>query len=253
MTISAPSFDLSGRTALVTGAGRGIGLAISEALAASGAEVVLCARSGDEVEAAAERIRAAGYSASALALDVTDVEAVRAQIAQRPAFDIFVNNAGTNRPKPLTEVTLEDYDAVLGLNLRAAIFAAQAVSARMLEDERPGSIINMSSQMGHVGGRNRTLYCASKWGLEGFTKALAIELAPHQIRVNTICPTFVRTPMTAPFFADAAFASEVLTKIPMGRVGDVSDITGAAIYLASDSSRMVTGSAMMVDGGWTAQ
>ncbi|MEH6725072.1 MAG: SDR family oxidoreductase, partial [Hyphomicrobiales bacterium] len=147
----------------------------------------------------------------------------------------------------------EDYDAVLGLNLRAAIFAAQAVSARMLEDERPGSIINMSSQMGHVGGRNRTLYCASKWGLEGFTKALAIELAPHQIRVNTICPTFVRTPMTAPFFEDAAFASEVLTKIPMGRVGDVSDITGAAIYLASDSSRMVTGSAMMVDGGWTAQ
>lgn len=252
MSVSAPSFDLTGRRALVTGAGRGIGLAIAEALAASGADVVLCARSGDEIDEAVSRITAAGFRANALVCDVTDVEGFADRIKGRPAFDIFVNNAGTNRPKPLMEVTLDDYEAVLGLNLRAAIFAAQAVSARMLEEQRAGSIINMSSQMGHVGARNRTLYCASKWGIEGFTKALAVELAPHQIRVNTICPTFIRTPLTAPFLEDEAFSSEVLTKIPLGQIGEVSDITGAAVFLASDSSRMVTGSAMMVDGGWTA-
>ena len=253
MTIAAPSFRLDGRRALITGAGRGLGLAIAEGFAASGAEVVLCARSRDETEAAAAAIRSAGFAASAMPVDVTHVEGFAAMIAAQPAFDVFVNNAGTNRPKPLSEVTTADYDAVMALNLRAAIFAAQAVTGRMIEQGRKGSIINMSSQMGHVGAANRTLYCASKWGVEGFTKALAVELAPQGVRVNSLCPTFIETPMTAPFFENTAFRDEVLAKIPLGRIGRVEEIVGAAVFLASDAASLVTGSAITIDGGWTAQ
>ncbi len=250
--MTAPSFRLDGKRALVTGAGRGIGRAIAEALAASGAEVTLCARSGDEIAAAVQELRASGLDAEALVADVTDVESFAARIAALPAFDVFVNNAGTNRPKPLSQVTTEDYDAVMGLNLRAAVFAAKAVTDRLLAEGKPGSIINMSSQMGHVGAVNRTLYCASKWAVEGFTKALAVELGPHRIRVNTICPTFIETPLTRPFLQDAAFRASVLSKIKLGRIGQVEDITGAAVFLASDASTLMTGSAMILDGGWTA-
>ena len=250
--MTAPSFRLDGKRALVTGAGRGIGRAIAEALAASGAEVTLCARSGDQIAAAVQELRASGLDAEALVADVTDVESFAARIAALPAFDVFVNNAGTNRPKPLSQVTTEDYDAVMGLNLRAAVFAAKAVTDRLLAEGKPGSIINMSSQMGHVGAANRTLYCASKWALEWFTKALAVELGPHRIRVNTICPTFIETPLTRPFLQDAAFRASVLSKIKLGRIGQVEDITGAAVFLASDASTLMTGSAMILDGGWTA-
>lgn len=250
--MTAPSFRLDGKRALVTGAGRGIGRAVAGAYAASGAAVTLCARSGDEIAAAVADLRAEGYQAEALVADVTDVEAFAAEIAARPAFDVFVNNAGTNRPKPLSQVTPDDYDAVMGLNLRAAIFAAKAVSDRMIAAGTSGSIINMSSQMGHVGAANRTLYCASKWGLEGFTKALAVELGPHRIRVNTICPTFIETPMTKPFFEDESFRTAVLSKIKLGRIGQIDDVTGAAVFLASDASGLMTGSAVMLDGGWTA-
>jgi NAD(P)-dependent dehydrogenase (short-subunit alcohol dehydrogenase family) len=250
--MTAPLFRLDGRRALVTGAGRGIGLAIARAYAAAGAEVTLCARGADEVGAEAEALRAAGFRAEAMAADVTRIADFAALIAARPAFDVFVNNAGTNRPKPLTEVTPEDYDAVLGLNLRAAVFAAQAVTGRMLAAGTRGSVINMSSQMGHVGAANRTLYCASKWALEGFTKALAVELGPKGIRVNTICPTFIVTPLTEPFFEDEAFRQSVLSKIKLGRLGTVDDVAGAAVFLASDASGLMTGSALMLDGGWTA-
>ncbi|MCB1348493.1 MAG: glucose 1-dehydrogenase [Maritimibacter sp.] len=248
----APSFRLDGKRALITGAGRGIGRAIAEAYAEAGAEVILCARSGGEIEALAEALGAAGHKAEAMVADVTDIAGFAAQVAARPAVDIFVNNAGTNRPKPLSEVTEDDYDAVLGLNLKAAVFAAQAVSAAMVASGKPGSIINMSSQMGHVGAANRTLYCASKWALEGFTKALAIELGPNGIRVNTICPTFIETPLTRPFFEDPAFKAAVLAKIKLGRIGQVGDVVGAAVFLASDASSLMTGSALMLDGGWTA-
>lgn len=248
----APAFRLDARRVLVTGAGRGIGLAVAQACAGAGAHVTLCARTADEIEAAAAELRAQGLRAEAMPADVTDVEGFAARVAAQPAFDVFVNNAGTNRPKPLAEVTPEDYDAVLGLNLRSAIFAAKAVTARMVAQGRGGSVINMSSQMGHVGAANRTLYCASKWGLEGFTKALAVELAPHGIRVNTLCPTFVETPMTEPYFRDPAFRAQVLAKIPLGRMGRVEDVAAAAVYLASDAAALMTGSALMLDGGWTA-
>ncbi|MGV8987284.1 MAG: SDR family NAD(P)-dependent oxidoreductase [Cypionkella sp.] len=253
MSAASPNFRLDGKRALVTGAGRGIGLAIAQAYAAAGAEVTLCARTKSEIETAAKALRGAGLQASALVADVTDVAGFANLIAALPPFDIFVNNAGTNRPKPLAEVTEDDYDTVLGLNLRAAVFAAKAVTARMVAAGHGGSVINMSSQMGHVGGANRTLYCASKWAIEGFTKALAVELGIHQIRVNTICPTFVETQMTRGYFEDPQFLAAVLSKIKLGRLGTVEDITGAAVFLASDASSLMTGSAVMLDGGWTSE
>ncbi|WP_417811851.1 SDR family NAD(P)-dependent oxidoreductase [Thalassospira alkalitolerans] len=248
----APSFRLDGKRALITGAGRGIGRAIAEAYAEAGAEVILCARTNDEIESLAHSLRAQGGKASSLVADVTDIAGFAALVANLPPVDIFVNNAGTNRPKPLSDVTEDDYDTVLDLNVKAAIFAAKAVSTAMVAADVPGSIINMSSQMGHVGAANRTLYCASKWAIEGFTKALAVELGPKGIRVNTICPTFIETPMTKPFLDDPDFKASVLDKIKLGRIGQVEDVAGAAVFLGSDASSMMTGSALMLDGGWTA-
>jgi NAD(P)-dependent dehydrogenase (short-subunit alcohol dehydrogenase family) len=252
MMTKAPNFRLDGKRALVTGAGRGIGLAIAQSYAHLGAEVTLCARTASEIEDVVAELCSAGLKADSLQMDVTDVAAFEAAIAERQAFHVFVNNAGTNRPKPLSEVTEDDYDAVMELNLKAAIFCARAVTRRMIAERVHGSVINMSSQMGHVGAANRTLYCASKWALEGFTKALAVELGEHRIRVNTICPTFIETPMTRPFLEDKAFRETVLSKIKLGRLGRVEDITGAAVFLASDASSLMTGSALMLDGGWTA-
>jgi len=249
----APSFRLDGKRALVTGAGRGIGLAAGAALAAAGAHVTLAARSRHEVEAAAEAIRQREGEAAALPLDLTDLDAVARAIRVADPFDIFLNNAGTNRPAPFVEVTVEDFDAIMGLNVRSAFFAAQAVARRLIEAQRPGSIINVSSQMGHVGGAGRTVYCASKFAVEGMTKAMAIELGPHRIRVNTLCPTFIETPMTAPFLADPSFKESVLAKIKLGRLGRAEDLTGAIVFLASDASALMTGSSLVVDGGWTAE
>jgi NAD(P)-dependent dehydrogenase (short-subunit alcohol dehydrogenase family) len=250
---AAPSFRLDGKRALVTGGGRGIGLAAASALADAGAQVTLAARTEAEIEAAAAAIRARGQRAEALVLDVTDLAAAQAAVARAEPFHILVNNAGTNRPKPLVEVTIEDFDAIMGLNVRAAYFAAQAVARRLLDAGQPGSIINISSQMGHVGAARRTVYCASKHAMEGFTKAMAIELAPHGIRVNSMGPTFLETPLTRPFFENATFKSEVLSKIKLGRLGTVEDVTGAIVFLASDASALVTGTSLLVDGGWTAE
>lgn len=248
-----PSFRLDGRRAAVTGAGRGIGLALAAALAEAGAHVTLLARTAAEIEAGVEAIRAAGGDAEAAMLDVADLAAVARFFDERAPFAVLVNNAGTNRPKPMQEVSEADYDAVLGLNVKAAFFVAQACARRMLAEHVGGSLIHIGSQMGHVGGPNRSLYCASKWALEGMSKAIALDLAAHGIRSNTIAPTFIETPMTAPFFADPAFKASVLGKIKLGRVGRVEDLMGAALYLASDASAMVTGTSLLVDGGWTAE
>src|SRR5262245_10057703 len=248
-----PSFRLDGKRALVTGGGRGIGLAAASALAQAGAHVTLAARTKAEIEAAAEAIRARGDAADTLVLDVTDVDTVRAAIASAEPFNILVNNAGGNRPAILMDVKVEDFDFIFALNVRAAFFVAQAVAHRLIESKQSGSIINVSSQMGHVGAARRTVYCASKHAMEGFTKAMAIELAPHNIRVNSLGPTFLETPMTRPFFENKAFRDEVLSKIKLGRLGQLEELTGAIVFLASDASSLMTGSALVIDGGWTAE
>jgi len=248
-----PSMRLDGKRALVTGAGRGIGLAAAAALAQSGAHVVLASRTFAEIDAAATAIRAEGGSAEPLRLDVTDLRAVRAAIASLPPFQVLVNNAGTNRPQPFLDVTEDDYDAITVLNQRAAFFVAQAVARMMAEAGNGGSIINISSQMGHVGGPKRTVYCMTKHGLEGLTKAMAIDLAKYRIRVNTVGPTFIDTPLTRPFWTDKAFHDDVLSRIKLGRLGTVEDLMGAVVFLASDAAALVTGTALVVDGGWTSE
>ena len=247
------SFRLDGRRALVTGAGRGIGVTAAAALAEAGAQVTLCARTTNEIEEATAAIRARGQQADVLTLDVTDIGAARKALAERAPYQILVNNAGTNRPKMLPDVTVDDFDSIMNLNVRAAFFMAQTVALRLLDEKLPGSIINISSQMGHVGAARRTVYCASKHAMEGFTKAMTIELAPHNIRVNSLGPTFLETPMTRPFFENKAFRDEVLGKIKLGRLGQLEEITGAIVFLASDASSLMTGSALVLDGGWTAE
>ena len=251
-----PSLRLDGRRALVTGAGRGLGLACAAALAEAGAEVWLAARSRNEVEAAVAALCERGDRAHALVLDVTDgaavVQAIAEIVAEHGPFQVLVNNAGTNRPKPFDEVSADDVDTLLALNVKAAFFVAQAVASGLKAAGLPGSIVQMSSQMGHVGGVNRSVYCATIHALEGMSKALALELGPHGIRVNTVCPTFIDTPLTHDWLAAPAFRDQVLGKIALGRVGRVEDVMGAVLFLAGDAAALITGSALMVDGGWTA-
>ena len=210
-------------------------------------------RTSSEIEEAAAAIRDEGGSADTLVLDVMDRPGCNAAIAAAEPYDVLVNNAGTNRPAGFLDVTEEDYDAIVDLNLRAAFFMAQAVARRMVSGGRPGSIIHISSQMGHVGGARRTVYCASKHAIEGLTKAMAIDLAPHQIRVNSIGPTFFETPLTKPFFENNAFKEDTLRRIKLGRLGQVEDLMGSVVFLASDAAGLITGTSVLVDGGWTAE
>lgn len=248
----APGFRVDGRRALVAGGSRGIGLAAAAALAQAGAAVTLLARGEPELREACSAFRAEGLQCDYLVLDVKDAAAVNAQIPAAGPFQILVNSAGTNRPKELVQVEDEDIDAILDLNVKAAFYLSRVVAKSLLAAGLPGSLIHISSQMGLVGSPRRTLYCASKHALEGMCKALAWELGPANIRVNTICPTFMETAMTAPMFADPAFREWVTSRIALGRIGRVEEIMGAVQFLASDASSLVTGSALMLDGGWTA-
>ena len=255
-----PSFRLDGRCALVTGGSKGLGLAAAAALLQAGAHVTIAARAQADLDAALAALVAerehAGQRITAERLDVTDSAAVDALVQRQAAsqpFDILVNNAGMNRPRPLTALQDSDIDDVLTLNVKAAMFVARAVVGRLLAAGRPGSIINMSSQMGHVGGPLRTLYCASKHAVEGLTKALAWEVGTQGIRVNSLCPTFIETEFTAPMFRDPAFRAFAETGTALGRIGRIEEIMGGVVFLASDASSLVTGSALMVDGGWTAR
>lgn len=245
-----PSFRLDGRRAFVAGASRGIGLALAAALAGAGAELVIVSRRKAAIQGAADRLRDAGYSVRAEALDITDQPAVRAFFATEDRFDVAVNSAGMAKHAPAMTTDPDWYDQVMAVNCRAAFFLAREAAAAMRP--RAGSIIQVSSQMGFTGGEDRAVYCASKHAVEGMTKSMAIEWGRYGIRVNTICPTFVRTELTADTFADAGKVAWIESKIKLGRVAEVEDLMGAVVFLASDASAMVTGTHLLVDGGWTA-
>jgi NAD(P)-dependent dehydrogenase (short-subunit alcohol dehydrogenase family) len=249
---SADPFRLDGKIALVTGAGRGIGRAIALALAGAGAEVIVNSRTQSELEAVAAEIAASGGRARVLPFDVTDSSAVRAAMARLSRLDILVNNAGMSRPQPFLDVDEATLDRMIALNVKAAFIVAQAAARDMVE-AGAGVVINMSSQMGHVGSeRDRTVYVMTKHAVEGLTKAMAVELAPKGVRVVSIAPTFITTPLTAPFFANPEFRQWVIDRIPLGRIGTVEEVAHAVVFLASPAASLVTGSSLLVDGGWTA-
>jgi NAD(P)-dependent dehydrogenase (short-subunit alcohol dehydrogenase family) len=256
MTIDNP-FRLDGKIALVTGAGRGLGRGIALALAGAGAEVLLNSRSPAELDAVAAQIATVGGKATPLPFDVTDTAALHAAFAGIPRLDILVNNAGVNRPQPFLEVDEATLDRLIDLNIRALFLTAQEAARRMVAADgstnRGGVIINMSSQMGHVGSElNRTVYVMTKHAVEGLTKAMAAELAPKGVRVVSIAPTFIKTPLTEPFFREPSFNKWVHDRIPIGRIGTIEEVANAVVFLASPAAGLVTGSSLLVDGGWTA-
>ncbi|WP_411889208.1 SDR family NAD(P)-dependent oxidoreductase [Yoonia sp. SDW83-1] len=247
-----PSFNLTGKRALVAGASSGIGLGCAVALAQAGAQVTLAARNADKLQNAAAQMSDAGMQVETLQLDVSDVAGTEAAVAEAGPFDILVNSAGLAIHSPAIETTEADFDAVANLNIKGAYFLTRAVAKGLIAASKPGSLINISSQMAHVGGIDRAVYCATKHAVEGFTKAMAIEWGHHGIRVNTICPTFIRTPLTEPTFNNPDRVKWITEKIKLGRVGEVADIMGPVVYLASDASALMTGTHMLIDGGWTA-
>lgn len=248
-----PSFRLDGKRALVAGASSGIGLACAVALGEAGAEVTLAARCVAALNALVDQMKVAGMSASALPLDVSDVASTQAAVASNGPFDILVNSAGLALHSPAADTTETDFDAVADLNVKGAYFLTQAVAKGLVAAGKPGSLINISSQMAHVGGIDRAVYCATKHAVEGFTKSMAIEWGKAGIRINTICPTFILTDLTRPTFEDPEKRAWIEDKIKLGRAGEVEDIMGAVVFLASQASAMVTGTSLLVDGGWTAE
>lgn len=244
---------LPDRRALVTGASRGIGKAIALALARAGADMVLLGRSESDLAEVAVTIRGFGREAEILICDLLHPPDLSELIGRLGRIDILVNNSGMNIPEPFVTVTESHYDQIFGLNMRALFFLTQSVVDAMIASQVKGAIVNITSQMGHVGAANRTVYCAVKHAVEGFTKALAIEVAPHGIRVNSVAPTFVETEFTKRMFADESFRKSVLSKIPIGRLGRPEDIAPAVVFLCSDVADLITGSCVKVDGGWTAQ
>lgn len=248
-----PSFRLDGKRALVVGASSGIGFAAAVAVAEAGADVALAARPSTKLDEAAEAIRGGGFQARALGLDITDVDEIAETVATEGPFDILINSAGLAVHGPALDTSPTDFDRVFAINVRGGYFLAQAVAKGLFGAGKPGSLITISSQMAHVGGIDRAVYSATKHAVEGFTKSMAIEWGKQGIRVNTICPTFIRTPLTEQTFSNPERTRWIAEKIKLGRVGEVEDIMAAVIYLASDCSAMVTGSSLMIDGGWTAE
>jgi NAD(P)-dependent dehydrogenase (short-subunit alcohol dehydrogenase family) len=246
-------FELHGARVLVTGAGRGIGRACTLGLAAAGAEVVALSRTSAELADVARQVERAGGRASCVVCDLLDHGALDAALDAAGPIDVLVNAAGGNVPEPFAEVAVEQLDRLLALNVKAPFLLAQAVARRLIARAAPGAIVFVSSQMGHVGAPRRSVYCTTKHAVEGMTKALAVELAPHGIRVNSVAPTFVETPMTRPFLADPAFRADVVARIPLGRIGSADEVVGAVVFAASPAAALMTGASVVVDGGWTAQ
>lgn len=252
-----PTFQLNGRTALVTGAGRGLGVGMAHGLAQAGADVVLVARTATDIDKVSADIVAAGGRARPIVLDVTNDAEVQRTFAELPSLDILVNNAGTNIPQDFVDVESSALDKLLQLNVRAAFIVAQAAVRRMLSDadraSRGGAVVNITSQLGRVAMRGRSVYTMTKHALEGITKAMAIELAADNIRVNAVGPTWVDTPMTQPALENPALRKDVIDSIPMGHLAQIEDVVGAVVFLCSPAAGMITGASLVVDGGWTAR
>lgn len=249
----SPSFRLDRKRALVTGASSGIGLGAAVALAEAGAEVTLVARRKEALAALRDEIQDRGGKAQVLAIDITALNEMKAALAKLEPFDVLVNSAGMARHSPAIDTRPEDYDSVMNVNLRAAYFLGREVARGLIAAGRPGSLINISSQMGHVGGPDRAVYAASKHALEGMTKAMALEWAQYGIRVNTLCPTFIRTPLSEQTLANPERKAWILSKIKLGRLGEIEDIMGPVVFLASEASALMTGTHLIIDGGWTAE
>ena len=245
--------SLAGRRALVTGAGGGIGGAASMALAAAGAEVTLMGRSVAPLEAVAKRIRDAGGVATLCPGDVTDELSVEEALDPLPVHDVVVNAAGANKPQPFTDITLETFDSLFALNVRGLFIVTQHQVRRMLLEKRTGRHRQREQPDGARRRAEPVVYCGTKHAVEGFTKALGVELAPHGIRVVAVAPTWIETPFTKPFFEDAAFKASVLADLPIGRLGQPEDVAGAIVFLASDAASLITGTSLLIDGGWTAK
>ena len=250
---TTPSFRLDNKRSLVTGAGKGIGLGASIALAEAGSEVVMVSRTKKDLDSLQNYLKKKGHKAYYKVLDVTNVKHIESFLDNESPFDILVNNAGSNKPSEFIKFKSNDLDYIMSLNVKSVFKLTKMVVNKMLEHGLNGSIINVSSQMGHVGAQGRTIYCSSKFALEGLTKSLAIELAPKGIRVNSICPTFIETSLTKPFLKNKEFKKEVISKIPLGRLGQVEELMGSFVFLASEASSLITGTSLIVDGGWTAQ
>jgi len=248
-----PSFRLDGKRSLVVGASRGIGLAAAAALAQAGAEVVAAARSKEDLDEFCAELNAQGHKALAVALDAVDSDAVDALFASQGPFDVVVNSVGTNRLARLVDVTNEDLDFLLDVNVKSAFYIARAAARTMQDSGIAGSIITISSQMGHIGGTDRSVYSATKHALEGMTKSLAWEVGKNGIRANTVCPTFIETALAIPILARPGVREWGVSQIALNRLGHIEEVMGPVLFLASDASSLVTGSAIMLDGGWTAR
>ena len=248
--------NLRKKTALVTGAGKGIGRACAIALAEAGADLIIISRTQKDLDNVSRIIKRFRSKCTSYVCDVTNYNQIKKIINKQKKIDILVNNAGLNIPEHFTKVQKKNMEYMVKLNTISTFHLAQLCTLKMLETKNRkkigGSIINMSSQMAHVGGPIRSVYNMTKAGLEGLTKGMAIDLAKNNIRVNTVCPTFVVTPMTKKFLKNKKFKNDTLKKIPMGKFAELSDVATTVTFLASDSSKMITGTSILVDGGWTA-
>ena len=250
-------YNLKNKTAIVTGAGKGIGRACAIALAEAGANLVIISRTKKDLDQVSKVIKKLKVKCKSYVCDITNYNQIKAIINKQNKIDILVNNAGNNIPEHFTKVKTKNMEYLVKINTIATFNLAQLCALKMLKSKNRkksgGAIVNMSSQMGHVGGPIRSVYNMTKFGLEGLTKGMSIDLAKYNIRVNTVCPTFVVTPMTKKFFKDKKFIKEVLGNIPLGRFAELSDVATAVVYLASDAASMITGTSLLVDGGWTAK
>ena len=251
------NYRINNKTALVTGAGKGIGKACAVALAEAGANLIILSRTKSDLDKVKKIILKLKRKCTSYVCDVSNYDELKSVFNKISSLDILVNSAGTNRPEYFTKVKKEDLDYVVGLNIKAAFHVAQMGTKVMLKPKKrkktSGSIINISSQLGKVGALNRSVYSMTKFGIEGLTRGMAIDLAKDNIRVNTVCPTFVETPMVKNFFKDKKFKNSVLKNIPLGRLATESDVATAVVYLSSNASSMITGSSLVIDGGWTAK